>query len=912
MRIHAHLPIFRLDHNGRCVLYAPGHAALVTPSEADALRASLMGNRTTSPGIYHLAASLVRSAEQAVRQWQALSAGSFAPHCLTIYLSNRCNCACTYCFAAPVRAAELERSALAVPPVIRLDVVGAAARLVARQCAVAGLPFRLVLHGGGEPTLHWELVQQLESVTKRIAADHGVGWWGHIATNGILAPEQLTWLARHFDHVGLSCDGPPDIQDRQRPLASGAPSSEYVERTARQFAHHGVPFTVRSTVTPATVERQTDIVRYAACELGARVLRFEPVYILPDRGVRFLPADASRFAAHFLAAQQQAQALGCRLDLAGVRLDEVHGPYCDVLRNVLHLTPDGTAVACFFATTGLAANGPQAPVSRWDRGTAEYVLDPGRIEEHRRRATQLAARCQDCLNAYHCTRECPEFCAADPAAVEAHRPASFRCLVYRKLAECWILQAAGVTPPCEPTQAPATRPAPPPADATSPAAWLVNAPADVDVAAILSQWEATRERFTRASRELPTPVWARRGYEHNGVHAWRELRELLPAIASNQPLSIYIHVPFCDRRCPFCDCYSVLLGRHERDHHDRFVTALLRELDAWSTMPALSQRSVTTVHFGGGTPNHLAPDAVGAILHALAEHFSVTTATELALESTSTRLTGDHLRQLREWGFTRLHVGVQTLEPGVRRNLGRRNSGDYVLGALAGALELGFVTSVDIIYGLPGQTLAGLLGTLEQLVSAGIHGISLYQLQRSDRNRAFLQRHGATTAQPVWEYTLFQAADQYLRRGGFRKNHFAHFARPPDTNLYYTHARRGEDLLALGPTADGTFGSYHYRHPALSDYLACTNSSTAALEGGVWESASERQVAAGQAALLTNSVTRNTLRALGATTLQDGWLRERLVTPGDIDHDLDLTGNGSWFINDMLVELAACAGTSWS
>ena len=756
---------------------------------------------------------------------ERLAEAPFAPRCLTIYLNNRCNLACGYCWAAAGRA---EGS-----PAIEEKAALGAARLVARCCAEKNKRLHLVLHGGGEPTLEWDSVVRLVEGTRMIAAEAGVDWYGFLATNGVLPEERAAWLGRELDLVEISCDGPPDIQDRQRPFAGGGPSSPHVERTARVLREAGGRFQARATITPETVERQTEIVTYLHQALGATEIRFEPVY----RAAAFRPEQAEWFVDHFLEAQRAARARGCDLSISGARLDEIHGPFCDVLRDTLHLLPDGAATACFFCTDGRDPDAAPHLIGKWNESRGEYTLDAEAIAAHRRKALALPAPCRDCINVCHCARECPERCAVTDPAPEAP---SFRCLVQRRLAETWILEAAGTPYPLGP-------------------------------------------------RSLPPPVWAERGYDDNGPQAWRRLCEILSNSEARGPISVYVHVPFCDRRCGFCDCYSVALGPRSQDKQEEFARALEAELEAWSRLGTLGRRPVTTVHFGGGTPSHLSPSVFTRILEACRRCLGTTPRTEWALESTSSPLTGEYLEQLHQWGFTRLHVGVQTLEEAVRTTIGRREPARAVAEKLARALERGFVVSVDVVYGLPGQTLAGLLASLERLVALGVDGFSLYQLQISDRNRRFLEHQGITAQDARRDYELFQAADQCLTRAGYRKNHFVHYARPRDTNLYYTHLVRGEDLLALGPTADGVFGAYHYRHPELREYVG---GPAPALEGGVLENALEQR-------------TRPAVAALMAGSLADGMPAERWLERGLIQRSADgfsLTASGSWFLGEMLNE----------
>jgi len=151
-------------------------------------------------------------------------------------------------------------------------------------------------------------------------------------------------------------------------------------------------------------------------------------------------------------------------------------------------------------------------------------------------------------------------------------------------------------------------------------------------------------------------------------------------------------------------------------------------------------------------------------------------------------------------------------------------------------LQRGWVVSVDMLYGLPGQSVAMLLDDIEYLVNTGIHGVSLYRLNHGPRNHRFMLRRGLAErgADRLYaDFCMFREAAALLAARGFAKNHFTHFAREPDRNLYARHAVRGEDLLALGPTADGEFGDYYYRHGSLTDYLAGRDEEPA-LQGGGW------------------------------------------------------------------------------
>jgi uncharacterized protein len=448
-RLHPDLPIFRLDSDDQSYIYTPGYSCVVTREEADELHSIFASNKSCfSASLEKLTTSLENSSRHSQEEWQKLCEMPFEPVCLTIYLSNHCNLRCSYCFAAPARLdRRMDKSSLRKKrvqniglPVIQEKIAEHAARIVASYCVQKNRPFTLVLHGGGEPTLHWKQLQRLVSLTQDVAKEHDIDWWGYIATNGVLSENKVKWLAGHFDMIGLSCDGPPMIQDVQRPTIRGAGTSKVLERTARLLKQSGTPYAVRATITPENAEYQLEIVNYIYGTLGANTIHFEPVFDPWDTATsKFLPADAENFVMGFLSAQRLAKQLGCELSLSGVRPDEIHGPYCNVLRDVLQLTPDGVVSACFLCTDGNKANDVTISLTKLKPDDTSFLPELDRIAGIRRRALAIPSQCFQCINIYHCVRECPEGC---PVTNEDYypRPEGFRCQVYKRLTAEWIFR----------------------------------------------------------------------------------------------------------------------------------------------------------------------------------------------------------------------------------------------------------------------------------------------------------------------------------------------------------------------------------------------------------------------------------------------------------------------------------------
>jgi len=900
-KIHPELPIFRLSDCEHSILYTPGHLCPADGFDSqEAQEVSPLEMRGQRREETHIPLSLVNAARQARDSWEEMGRDDFHPECLTVYLSHRCNLDCAYCYSAPVRNSGHEG-------VLREEVVLAAARLTAECCAVRQRDFQLVVHGGGEPTIHFPLIRRLVEKTRCMADDYKIGWKAHLATNGVVATDQAHWLAKNFSSIGLSCDGPPEIQDRYRRRADGSGTYTLVEQTGKTILNAGGKLILRTTILPQTMHRQAAIVEHWIRNLGAVEIRFEPVYApLRKAGLRFEAGQADEFVRYFLQAAHTAADLGANLKFSGVRLDELHGPYCNVLRNVLQLLPDGTATACFLGMETGSVAGRRAAIGQYDAIGKRFVLDEEKIRELRRLSSVLPDRCVTCLCAYHCMRECPEICVVSDGP-QPESGGGFRCRVVRKLAETWIWRAGMNCIGKEVvTSVPILLSSECSAEDSRLEELTAEVPAEIDADLIRKEWTRARQLFPSDSNELPKPIWAERGFEHDGETAWDNLRNETAGWQNSEPLSMYLHLPFCPKRCRFCDCYAVVPPAHRRSQTEAlFTRALLQEIDAWAQIPGLADRKVTTVHFGGGTPDGLEPSLFASIVEACRRSFAVTAATEWALESPVRLLDEAHLCRLRQLGFIRIHSGVQTLEESLRRRIGRQDSPGLVLERLVRAMEMGFVVSVDLVYGLPGQTIAGFTQTIRQLTEIGIHGLSLYRFNRSRRNWEVWECDPYPSGDRLLEYVLFHCAEQMLLPLGYKKNHFTHFALAADSNLYYRHAYRGEDLLAFGPTADGILGSYRYRHPELDGFLAGLDSARPAIQGGLRETAEEQYLYPLCSALLAAEIQGRLPDFLASVGLLEVWQEAALLHYDSRADTWTLAANGSQYIRQMLQQMKA-------
>ena len=430
----------------------------------------------------------------------------------------------------------------------------------------------------------------------------------------------------------------------------------------------------------------------------------------------------------------------------------------------------------------------------------------------------------------------------------------------------------------------------------------------IDREAIREEWRSIKPPYEINARRLPLPIWARRGLTDSGKKAWATLHDELCQSNETKAYCIYIHIPFCANKCAFCDCYSFRLGRYRSRHIDLYLAALDQEMSLWSQMGSLVQRPVSTVHFGGGTPTFLGEDAFRQLVQSCRHYFNISPQTEWALETTSSELDDPVFSMLDSLGFSRIHLGVQSLDDPIRQLIDRRESSRAVLEKLMKAISLGWVTSVDLIFGLPTQSLESILKDIAMLSNIRVHGFSLYELQRSHRNLQFIEQNGLMNRDRLSEYFFFQGASQLLASLGYEKRFFNHFALEEDKNLYFTFPERGEDCLAMGTIADGVFNSYHYRHPVYAAYCKSVSQTFPGLMGGVRNTAREDCLASLETAILSGEISApHLVQVFGrerSHALLQQWFESALIATDPEDAGrLLLTTNGSWFVGEMMADL---------
>ena len=427
-KLHPELPIFKVAYHDRYIIYAAGHFVLVDTNELLVIENKLRSDSQKDVDLPENVYALTRHARAALEQWQDVLTRRFTPECLTIYISNDCNLDCAYCFSK----SNVKRTDL-----IDLETVRLAAALVASECHKNSIAFTLVLHGGGEPTYHWQHFKDVFTAVKEIAQKHRVQFHSYVATNGMLSDNKASWLAHNIDLIGVSCDGPANIQNMQRPLKAGEASSPALDKTIRCINREGGKIRLRVTVTSESMRRQSEIVTYLAETYNAQDVCIEPVY---GQEHCFCEKNAEGFVSNFLKAEGIANKYGVNIEYSGVRMNDVHSTYCDIFRNTIRILPDGVATNCFCDNrdNNQVFNIIGKPISE----LGVYQLDFDAINKLRDVASDFPRQCNQCINQLHCARGCPDYCPVSKKGINL-----FKCKVNQLLMLNWLsLAAEDITP----------------------------------------------------------------------------------------------------------------------------------------------------------------------------------------------------------------------------------------------------------------------------------------------------------------------------------------------------------------------------------------------------------------------------------------------------------------------------------
>jgi len=304
-------------------------------------------------------------------------------------------------------------------------------------------------------------------------------------------------------------------------------------------------------------------------------------------------------------------------------------------------------------------------------------------------------------------------------------------------------------------------------------------------------------------------------------HALRSNAELIP-----RPISLYVHVPYCTSPCFYCGCNRIIT--RDKSKGERYVERLLREIER--VAPLFDRdREVVQVHFGGGTPNFLDSEQLGCVLGSLERHFTFSrdASRDFSIELDPRQVDPAGIAELASLGFNRASLGVQDFNPDVQQAINRIQGVDDTLAVIEACRDHGLRSvNVDLIYGLPKQTLAGFGETLDTVIAARPDRLAIYGYAHLPQLfKAQKQIRDADLPDAEGRLALLSLAVEKLTAAGYVYIGVDHFALPQDDLAraqawgtlhrnfmgYTTHA--DSDLVGLGVSAISHIGASYSQNP---------------------------------------------------------------------------------------------------
>ena len=273
------------------------------------------------------------------------------------------------------------------------------------------------------------------------------------------------------------------------------------------------------------------------------------------------------------------------------------------------------------------------------------------------------------------------------------------------------------------------------------------------------------------------------------------------------PLGIYVHVPFCRSKCRYCDFYS--LPEKDEKLMDSYLTAMLAHIK--ESGPQAPDYKVDTIYFGGGTPTFFGADGMATILTAIRRSFDVDPDAEITFEANPDSVTDKLLVRLRAEGFNRVSLGIQNDDDAMLEKLGRPHTYAQAVAAVQRIRKAGFRNlSVDLMYGLPGQTLSAWKDTLARVLTLKPEHISCYGL-RVEEGTPFCQiQSQLNLPDDDRQADMYLAAVDMLRDSGFRQYEISNFARKGLFSRHNMKYWNGGEYLGFGPSASSDFAGKRF------------------------------------------------------------------------------------------------------
>lgn len=285
-------------------------------------------------------------------------------------------------------------------------------------------------------------------------------------------------------------------------------------------------------------------------------------------------------------------------------------------------------------------------------------------------------------------------------------------------------------------------------------------------------------------------------------------------IVNNQNLGIYIHVPFCVCKCPYCDFYSVVPKNIEI-----YANSVCREIEKWG---AVSKNTVDTIYFGGGTPSLLEAETIGLIIKCIYKNFKVSDP-EITIEINPADYEAMDFEKLKKFGVNRVSVGAQSFSEKELKSLGRRHGKNDIVMTVKSLKNAGIKNiSLDLMLGIPYQTKENVKNFIDFCTENEIKHVSAYLLKIEKGTKFYINRNNLNLPSDDESAEIYEFAVDYLSKKGYHQYEVSNFSMPNFESKHNLKYWNLEEYIGIGPSAHSLFeGRRFYYKNSLKDFAEC-------------------------------------------------------------------------------------------
>lgn len=278
-------------------------------------------------------------------------------------------------------------------------------------------------------------------------------------------------------------------------------------------------------------------------------------------------------------------------------------------------------------------------------------------------------------------------------------------------------------------------------------------------------------------------------------------------------LGIYIHIPFCKRKCNYCDFYSI---NWNEESENKYIESVITEITSYESV-LNNEYIVDTIFFGGGTPTIIMPQNIKKTIEKLNEFIKIDINTEISIEANPNTLTFDKLREYKEIGINRLSIGIQSLNDDILKKIGRIHSSDEALEAIDRAKAMGYENiNADVMFNIPGQSVLDIEDTVSRIISRGVKHVSFYSLKLEKGTPMYGMKKSNKIIMPDEdiEREMYYVGRLVMEKNNLLQYEISNFA---DKGYECKHNMKywsQDEYIGFGPSAHSFLNNIRYSNPS--------------------------------------------------------------------------------------------------